>query len=123
MGKTIKNYIIVGASDGEEAVSTDKIKEIYDAHNNESFNEVFYFNTVEEIEKYEELEAFLTAMVNIARTTLKGDSKKGYDHIIINGVSGETDLFLWGIDIRIEGIDISYGFVDWVKSGQNIKFE
>ncbi|SHJ38504.1 hypothetical protein [Parasporobacterium paucivorans] len=125
MENTLKNYIIVGASNEEEAVATDKIHEILDGLGNESFKEVFFFSTAEEIEGYAEREPFIQAMVGISKATLKSiaKKKKEFNHLIINAVSGETDLFLWGIDIAIEGEELSYGFVDWANDGNSFKFD
>lgn len=125
MENNIKNYLVVGASNIEEAVATDKIHQILDGQGNESFKEVFYMKTMEEIEKYEDRELFIQAMVGVSRATLKDVTKKKreFNHLIINAVSEETDLFLWGIDILIEGEELSYGFVDWMKDGKSFQFD
>lgn len=121
MDNKLKNYFVLGATNEIDATATEKIHEVLDGENKESFKDAFNFWTVEEIQNYEYVEPFVVTMVGVAKETLRVEKKKGYNHIVINCVDGESDLFLWGIDVVIDDKDITYAFVDW--SEDDIKYD
>lgn len=101
-----------------ETVHTDKFNQIINPDTMEQiFEDVFQITECADFEKYEKKDDFMSTVLamGLSELSLKGEVE---NEIAFTAIEEGTDIFLWGVNIKIIDDDIfEYTTLDWKSSG------